>query len=452
MQQYLRSGRIDEGTELARRLFRDVGLVFPETLAQTLVSYGWNRTVLRFSPYRYEDGQAHQSPELTHERLETLDATFREVTIVDLMRGAALRAQFRRYAQAAGDAPRVMHSLAWDAWNAAMTSRTPKPAMRLLEQVEALANQLGTPYAMATVMSARAGCALVLRRLGEVVAPATEAERVFREHCTGSYWEQNLTTTYRYAAIEHVGGFRTILQETPSRAREASDKDDRFATAFLTLFVTFSHLVNDQLQEAQDFLAEQRAQLTEPYGAFHLWAAIRTAHTLLYAGEGKAALLHMEHEMKRFEASAAARSRYYATAMQSLIARCCLAASKESPGEKKALIQRAERYAATIAQESQPYAVAIASMLRADAAHKRGDDEQGTSCCSTAFGRGLSIRPRCWSSMPSVASACCSAARTARRGSRSPTRGSGKKACATRRAGRASGSTWIGEPLVLGQH
>jgi hypothetical protein len=281
-----------------------------------------------------------------------------------------------RHAQKAGDAQSVMHGLAWQAWSAAMTNRSPSPALRILSRVEDLARQIGSPYAMATAKSARAGCALFLRRLSEVVGPATEAETIYREHCSGSHWEQSAAATYRYAAIEQIGGFNTILQEAPARARDALDKNDRFSTAFLTLFVTFSHLALDRPGEALRFLEEQRSRLSAPYSSFHLWVAIRTTHALLYAGEGSAALAHMESELPRFNASACSRGRFYATTMRSLMARCCLAAAKSNPRARPTLIRRARRLAHQIRGMSQPHTEALGLSLLAEAAWKAGDDER----------------------------------------------------------------------------
>lgn len=375
-QQYLRSGRIEEGMALAKNLFREVGLRFPETTSQTLLSYAWTRARLGLS--RYSAGsEASPNPDgLTLERLATLESTFREVGVIDLVRGAALRAQFRWYAQRAKDTPRVMHALAWDAWSAAMTQRNPRAANQLVARVEELARHVGTPYASATAKNARAGCALFSRRMGEVLEPATQAEQIFKEHCPGSYWEQNLAVTYRYAAIEQVGGFKVILQEAPGRAREALEKEDRYGTAFLTLFVSFSHLVQDRPEEALQFLQEQRARLSGTYGAFHVWVAIRTAHALLYRGEGHAALEHMQREFERFEASPCARGRFYASTMRSLMARCYLAAAKVDPKARDTLIERSKHHARALASEALPHSSAMSALLRAEAAYKLGNRDE----------------------------------------------------------------------------
>jgi serine/threonine protein kinase len=375
-QQYLRSGRIDEGCTLANVLFREVGLTFPETTAKAVVSYGWNRTLLKLTGYGYDDDYSAPAvpDELAAERLAMLDATFRELAVVDLVRGAALQAQFLRYARKARDAERLLHGLAWEAWNASITNASPKPANRLLAKVEDLAARMATPYARATAQSARAGCALFSGRVGEVLEQASSAEETLKAHCAGTYWEQGLAATYRYAAIEHVGGFNTILRETPTRAQEALDKDDRFSMAFLTLFLTFSDLVLDRPDAARERLDQERQRLAPPYSAFHLWVAFRTVHSLLYRGDGLAALEYVDAEYCRFDASACSRGRFYVTTLQYLLGRSCLAAAKSDARMRPSLIRRAEHLGKATLRSGQPFATALGLLVLAECAWRSGDE------------------------------------------------------------------------------
>jgi hypothetical protein len=77
--------------------------------------------------------------------------------------------------------------------------------------------------------------------------------------------------------------------------------------AFLTLYVTLSDLVLDRPEAARELLDQERLRLAPPYSAFHLWVAFRTAHNLLYRGDGAAALEYMDEEYRGFDASACSR-------------------------------------------------------------------------------------------------------------------------------------------------
>ena len=369
-QQYLRSGRLDVGLELAASAFREVGMKLPASGTQSLASYAWHKLLLSAAgtgaDYEEEGGS---TDDLTRERLATLDATFREIGMVDLVRGAALQAQFLRHALRARDTERVMHGLAWQAWNAAMTQRSGIAARKILDRMDALAERKSTPYVRASALHARAGCSLLQRRMGEVLAPATEAERLFREQCAGSHWEQNIAAVYRYTAIEQTGGFKAVLEEVPIRAREAEGRDDRFGSAILTLFMSFSQLAADQPQEALRFLEQERARHVGAYGAFDIWCGIRTAHALLYSREYEHAYRHVLDQVARFSASSVARGRFYRATLSSLLVRCSLAARPHD----RAVLRTAERHARELLALQQPQAEALGLMHLADVAQRRGD-------------------------------------------------------------------------------
>jgi hypothetical protein len=385
-QQYLRSGRLDLGIELAANCFRSVGLRMPASASQSLVAYAWNKLLLRMASDANFD-ETEPVDELTHERLATLEATFRELGMVDLVRGAALQAQFLRYALRARDAERVMHGLAWQAWNAAMTQRTPRAANAILERMDALAERKSAPYLQATALNARAGCALLQRRMSEVLVPATQAAQIFREQCAGSHWEQNIAALYRYTAIEQAGGFRTLLDEAPIRAREALERDDRFGAAILTMFLTFSQLVQDQPQEALRFLAQERARHAGAYSAFDIWCGIRTAHALLYSGEYEQAHRHMQDQLARFNASSMARGRFYRATLTWLAARCGMAAR---PGDRE-ILRAAERNARELLATRQPHGEALGLLHLADVQQRRGNFDAAIEQLESCAWRGADL-------------------------------------------------------------
>ena len=267
----------------------------------------------------------------------------------------------------------MLHALVWQALRAALTRQNPGAALDLLRRVDTLAQRYPTPYAIATAKCAHAGCALFLRRMGEVIRPAEEAERIFREQCAGTQWEQHVAAAYRYTAIEQAGGFKTVLSEAPVRAREALDRDDRFGGAVLTLFITFTHLAHDQPEDSLRFLDEQEGRFADSYGIFHVWSAIRRTHALLYRGDAQEARRRLGIEYQRFSASSLARTLFYRVTMQSLLARCEVA--EPSPRG----IQLAERVGRTLLRMQQPHSRALAMLLLAETAHVRGADDDAVA-------------------------------------------------------------------------
>jgi serine/threonine protein kinase len=369
-QQYLRSGHIEQGAAIARPLFAAVGLRFPEAQLESTLTYVWHKTALSLTGFRMPPPSTPDA--ITAERLALLDATCREIGVMDPARGAALQSQFVRYAQRAGDRGRFMQGLAWEAWNVAFVQGDAAAADRILGQVRSLAAELGTPDARATLQIAVAGCSLLSGRMAGVLDAATEAEQTFREHCAGTTWEQTMAATYRYSAIEHVGGFATILDEAPQRTRETIERNDLFGTAFLTLYVAFAELVRDRPLRAQEFLESQAERLTSLYGPFHLWVAVRSVHTALYMGDGAAALARIEQEMPRFEKCALSRGRFLAATNAFLLARSCLMLAGDQPARASSLINRAATIGKQLLRNGLPHARATGLLVLAEAAYRLG--------------------------------------------------------------------------------
>ena len=177
----------------------------------------------------------------------------------------------------------------------------------------------------------------------------------------------NIAAVYRYTAVEQTGGFKAVLEEAPMRAREAFERDDRFGSAILTLFMTFSQLALDQPQEALRFLAEERAR-----------------H---YSGEYEQAHRHVVEEDARFSASSVARGRFYRATLRSLMVRCSLAAV----GNDRQVLRQAERHARELLALKQPQAEALGLLHLADVAQRRGQPESAVAHLERCASRGEAL-------------------------------------------------------------
>jgi hypothetical protein len=128
----------------------------------------------------------------------------------------------------------------------------------------------------------------------------------------------------------------------------------------------------DRPADARAFLDAQREHLSPGYSTFHLWIAMRAVHTFLYLNEGRSAVEYMERELPRFNASACARGRFFATTMRYLHARSCLAAATPDASDRRALISQAEQNAIAIRKTRLPHAQALSLLLLAEVAWKTG--------------------------------------------------------------------------------
>ncbi|HEX2675300.1 MAG TPA: AAA family ATPase, partial [Polyangiales bacterium] len=183
-QQLLRSGRYDRGLELARGLLSSAGLGYPETAAHAVASCLWSNARLAARGLDFSLGKAPANGAALM-RVDTLGAMFRELSVVDPLRGTALQLLYLREALDAGEPHRIQLGLAWQAFNTALLGgpAVERRVRAILDRAERLANEVGTPYAHATWQMAKAGCAFFFGRYEEVKEPVRVARETFREQC-----------------------------------------------------------------------------------------------------------------------------------------------------------------------------------------------------------------------------------------------------------------------------
>jgi eukaryotic-like serine/threonine-protein kinase len=366
-QQYLRSGRIDEGMALARQHFRAVGLALPTGRRKALARYVWHRALSSLPPL------PSRPSALDHERLVALESTFRELGMINPLLSQTLQLEFLRYARKVGDRERICVGMAWRALLDAMMARQPDSGLATLRQVEAMAAELGTPYAVATAKSTRAGCAVFLGRNAESAAPAAEAEKIFRESCPGSDYERVLSAMYRYNSFELTGGIATIQAEVPALIRDAAERDDQRGSGLLMLYVPFILLTRNQPGEALRYLAEQHALLSGPYSSQHLWLGMRKAHALMYAGDFAAARAHIALALRQFQGSRLSRCKRY---LQVLLHQFVRAEARACRGKaSRADLERMMSGVNRVQALGTPQSRAAVSLLLAEVGAARGDWE-----------------------------------------------------------------------------
>jgi serine/threonine protein kinase len=327
-QQLLRSGRLEEGTRLLEQLLAEVGVGGFASDARVLTKLLWNKSMLRFSTFAVAPANDPVISPAQAQQLETLAAAFREVTMIDMVRGSFLHTQFLRTAIKAADPARMLEGMAWEAVHLAHAqgSKAQPRIEHFLRRSEDLANQLGTNQALATVKLTRAACYVGLARFREAYPLARDAERLLREHCPGTYWERSVVMSLRYACVELVGSLRELADEAYDRAREANERDDGFSRAFLGVHAHMAQLMRGDSDSALRALAEERTHLGKNFTTFHLWVMSRTVDAYNYRREGGQGWEHLNSHWPAFESTLFYRAQLYHTNAQYLYGRTAVAA------------------------------------------------------------------------------------------------------------------------------
>ncbi len=375
-QQYLRSGRIEEGVALTKELLRGVGVAWPRSTAAVLGTLMWSKLSIAVRGLDTGLRNARDVPPFIVERVDVLGSVFRELSAIDALRGAALQRRYLSEVLRAGEPNRLLLGLAWEAFDAALIggSRNEARTRALLARTEEVASTVGTPYAHATAQMARAGCEFFFARFADALAPASEALETFRNYCPGTSWEQNLLTTFRLGAIEQTGSLLEVAREAPDLARQALERDDHFSRGFLALAVPASRLMADDPSSALEILREQRDLATGEFTTLRLWGVHRTVDVHLYCGRGSDALAHHLSHWEAFQHSLLFRALPIRVLGHWFLARAALGAAQGGGDVLKAL-RVAREQATTLQHMGRTDAKAWSLIARAGIARIEGRKE-----------------------------------------------------------------------------
>jgi serine/threonine protein kinase len=372
-QQYLRSGHLEQGLPLTVRLLERSGSSYPHGPKAALGAYLLERARLMLAPVRYVEHREQEiSPEVS-ERLDTLEAVFKEVTAFDPVRGALLHARFLRESLRYGDPARVTLALAWEAINTGLLSGESKAGrvQSLLATTDEFTLRVKTPYARATALVARAACELSCGQPRDVEELASRAEQIFRNECRGAAWEAAFARTWRYAGIELAGNLATLVHEAADNERDAREKGDNYSISTLTLVVPMAHLMRDDANAALQHLEAQSARLSGDFNSFHLWVMDRTTDAHLYAGNSLTAWEYLESRWKQFKSSSLSRARLLHINGLFLRGRAAVAGARESRRDE--LTRIAREAARELRKFSRPDAIAYSCLLQAALARNADD-------------------------------------------------------------------------------
>ncbi|HEX9148955.1 MAG TPA: AAA family ATPase, partial [Thermoanaerobaculia bacterium] len=233
-EQLLRSGHIQEGMPVLRSLLAKLGIEIAETPRQALVSLLLRRArvAMRGLWFRERDETQISAEDLL--RIDTCWSIVTGYALADIIRSADIQARHFLLALEAGEPYRLALAFAGEAaLKATEGQKTRKRVDRLLEVGRALARRVDRPHALAMIEFASGIAAYMQGRWKEGWIRGEEAERIFRERCTGVTWELDLTHIYSLRALFYLGRISQLSARIPVLIREALERDDLFAATNL---------------------------------------------------------------------------------------------------------------------------------------------------------------------------------------------------------------------------
>jgi hypothetical protein len=263
------------------------------------------RARLRLRGLRHTTRSAREVPPALLRRLDTLWAVSTAMSNVDVVRVAALQSQALLLALEAGEPRRLALALAWEAVLTATAGTGAAPrSEQLLQVARGLLEHDGDPHARAMMSLSAGWVAFLHARFPEALALCDDAEPIFREQCTGVWWELTMTRTMIAWALAHSGHAAELAARIGSWEPEARARGDHFMVTNLLAFpMPIERMFAGDLPAAVEHLREALALW--PYRGFHIQhvsVLFTQAQLWLYRGDGRAAC----------EGSAASGPRWFA--------------------------------------------------------------------------------------------------------------------------------------------
>jgi serine/threonine protein kinase/tetratricopeptide (TPR) repeat protein len=366
-EQLLRSGHLDEGLQAIQAVLEAVGMKLPGSPRAALMSLVLRRARVRTRGLGYKERDESQLPQKALSLIDICSAVSAGLAVVDTIRGADFQARQLLLALEAGEPRRVVRALAMEtAYVAIGGTKTRRRTDKLLEHARQVANRLNEPQGTGLTIWASGMASFLGGRWSEAQEQFAQAERIFREKCTGVAWELDTARFISLWSSFYRGDVIDLERRAPALQRESESRGDLYAvTNFRTAFMPFLHLVAGHPQAARREAEEALARWSrQGFHIQHVNGILAGVQADLYEGEGARARATLLTEWPRMERSLLLSVQQIR--VRAIHLRGCAAIATGDAA-------RAERDAHKLDGEKAPWAAALADALRAGVRATSGD-------------------------------------------------------------------------------
>jgi serine/threonine protein kinase len=365
--QLLISGHLDDGLALLRTLFGPLGMSMPATPRRALASLIWHRMRLRLRGFRFRERDETQVSAMELTRIDLCWSAVAGLSMIEPIRGADFQTRGLLLALRAGEPFRVARAMAMEAAHRATHGLPEAPRVAaLLEVAQALAGRIQSPHALGIVELVRGISSLLFGRWKAAQDSLDEAERLFRNHCTGVAWERDTGHNFALWALLQLGEVGELKHRWTVLYREAQERGDLYAASTLTAFyMTIIKLAGNEIPaDEADLEALLGRRADRPFNLLHRSAFDALIHLDLYRGDVTRAWFRLEATWPEYSRSLLFRIQLIRIQMLEQRARTAVAMAEKSSQPRPFLV-RARRDARRLEREGQAWAVAHAHFIRA---------------------------------------------------------------------------------------
>jgi len=372
-EQFLISGHVGRGMGVAQDLLDGVGWRLPTTATSALVSMLWQRFRVTIRGLRFRERAEDEVPQWQRMRADLCWSMATGMSIVDTKLGADFTARYLIEALRSGETGRIARALAFEAAHRS-SSGGHKSAARLLDRARATAEKRSDPHALGFVDLMAGFASYFDGRWADAVGFHDSAHRIFSQRCTGVTWEISNANLFGNWALVYSGRWDELARRGPRQLEAARRRGNVYEIHGLRMgYGIVSQLRAGNLDGARQ--QQERAAREWQTSGFQAEYQIQDFlnHYMgtwldLYEGEGPAAMERLQAMWPALRRSLLLNILDVKQRMIHIRAYAAIAA-----GSNPQLLKSALKDARTLERIHCPGNAAIAAVVRASVAHKRGD-------------------------------------------------------------------------------
>ena len=300
-EQFLYTGHTHEGLSALGEVLAAVGMSLPATPRRALWSLILRRAQLRLRGLRFHTRDPSQIARKDLLRFHICSSAKRGLSLVDPIRAADFQTRSLLLALRCGEPSQIATSLTFEAMHtAAQGIQTQQRVERLLEKAETLAREVKDPAVSGLIAMARGVAGNMYGCWKRGVEYSGQAERIFRERCTGVAFEINTAQGFALWALNFAGEVGELAHRIPPYLAEAEKQGNISASAHASTLVLPALAADNpsgaerELRRWADYLHQNFSQ---HYNAFCAQIQID-----LYRGDAATAWKHFQNTGRQSKA------------------------------------------------------------------------------------------------------------------------------------------------------
>jgi len=386
--QLLMGGHIEEGLEGFRTVLERAGFKLAKGPKRALLSLILRRLWIRLRGLEFIERDAGSIPEADLFRIDICWAIAAGLGAVDFIRSADFQSRHLLLALRAGEPYRVSRAISFEAAQAGSRGGPSiQRAAKILRRAEELAQKVGHPHAIGMSLWANGIGAYLAGHWKKAADLCDRAAEVFRDRCTGAFWELGMAQRFMLSALLYVGELAEVSRRVPGLLGAALEQGNVLAATDLRTRLNLIWLAADDPERARLEVIE--ALKIWPREGFHLQhysSMLAMAQIELYTDDAEVAWKHVKGQYKALRESMLLRTQVLRVDSFYLQARTALAAAIHArhPSEREFFLRSAEKMALRIAKEQMPWSDPLVPFIMAPIAVNRGDDSRAAALLSEA--------------------------------------------------------------------